>query len=464
MINYFNFRKFKNKILITNDTGNYAFLANEEFKKMFSDNLDRTSEKYAELTDKFFVYDENQEVFLERIKHTMRSSKAFLFHATSLHIFVVTNMCNAECVYCQAKDVDMKDCGKMTIETAKRSVDLALEAPEDSITFEFQGGEPLVNFDVIKYIIEYSKEVNKNKKEITYSIVSNISLMTDDMLDYLVDNDVGISTSLDGHHDLHNKNRPLKNNEDAFELVMDGIEKIKSKGINVSAIQTTTKYSLAKHKDIIDAYLDAGINSLFIRPLTPLGMAYTAWIEIGYEPKEFITFYRNCINYLIELNKQGIFVKEGHASIFLNKILNCYSTNYMELRSPCGASVGQVAYYYDGNIYTCDEGRMLAAMGDNSFKLGNVNDNISYDDLINSPVCKAVCSASCLEAIPTCSDCVYQPYCGTCPVINLAEGNDIFPKMLNNYRCQIYSGMLDIFFEILERNDKNEINILKSWL
>ena len=91
----------------------------------------------------------------------------------------------------------------------------------------------------------------------------------------------------------------------------------------------------------------------------------------------------------------------------------------MELRSPCGAGIGQIAYYYDGNIYTCDEGRMLAEMGDDSFKLGNVYDN-TYDELINCNNCKAACISSVLESLPTCHDCVYSPYCGTCPVTNLA--------------------------------------------
>ena len=45
-------------------------------------------------------------------------------------------------------------------------------------------------------------------------------------------------------------------------------------------------------------------------------------------------------------------MSEGHARIFLKKILMGYSENYMELRSPCGAGIGQMAYYYDGNIYT----------------------------------------------------------------------------------------------------------------
>ena len=135
--------------------------------------------------------------------------------------------------------------------------------------------------------------------------------------------------------------------------------------------------------------------------------------------------------------------------------------NYMELRSPCGASIGQIAFYHDGRVFTCDEGRMLAEMGNDAFKLGTIEN--TYDELINSSVCKTACTASILETIPACCDCAYSPYCGTCPVINLAFDNDIFARTPRNYRCKVYEGMMTVLFEILERNDPQEIEILESW-
>ena len=136
--------------------------------------------------------------------------------------------------------------------------------------------------------------------------------------------------------------------------------------------------------------------------------------------------------------------------------------NYMELRSPCGAATGQLCYYYDGNIYTCDEGRMVAEMGDPLFRLGTVDSD--YDELIESPVCKATLAASVLESLPSCSDCVYQPYCGVCPVVTYAIEKDIFPKSPNGFRCTINKGIQDFLFEILKNNDETVINILYSWI
>lgn len=200
--------------------------------------------------------------------------------------------------------------------------------------------------------------------------------------------------------------------------------------------------------------------SIFIRSLTPLGCASAAWDKIGYSPEEFVEFYKNCFDYIIKLNLNGTFLKEGHASVMLSKVLNGYPVNYMELRSPCGAGVGQLAYYYDGNIFTCDEGRMLAEMGDNSFKLGSVDN--TYDELMDCSNCKAACIASVTESLPNCCDCVYNPFCGTCPVVNLALSKDIYCKEPNDYKCKIYKGIYDILFTALQNSQQEKI--LKSWV
>lgn len=112
---------------------------------------------------------------------------------------------------------------------------------------------------------------------------------------------------------------------------------------------------------------------------------------------------------------------------------------------------GQLTYYYDGNIYTCDEGRMLSEMGNDSFNLGNVFKD-TYETLMSSDTTKAMCISSCLECNLACNNCVYSPYCGTCPVINLAQDNNIYVESPKEFRCKIYGGMLDILFDELEKN------------
>ena len=460
--NYFNFKQWKDKMLLTNEQGRYILLGKRDFLNLVNKRYDLLSKEILQtLKDRFFIYDIDEDVFIEKVANAYRDNKQYLFSATSLHIFVMTNACNMCCVYCQAQDSAQEKKGKMQEMTAKAAVDIALQSPNEYLTFEFQGGEPLLNFETIKYIVEYSEQ-NKNHKQIQYSLVTNTLLLNEEMLQFFKNYDVSISTSLDGCKEVHNSNRPKIDGDGTYDYVSRNIKWLQSNDIQVGAIETTTKISLKNAEKIIETYHNLGLNHLFIRPLTPLGYAKEHWAEIGYEPEEFLKFYKQCILILLEHNRNGIRMSEGHARIFLKKILTGYSENYMELRSPCGAGIGQMAYYYDGNIYTCDEGRMVAEMGDQMFCLGNVNYS-TYDDLMENRVCKVTCQASVLESLPGCCDCVYHPYCGVCPVISYASDNSIYTRESNVYRCKIYKGILDILFEILLEEPGAE-DILKAWI
>ena len=461
MKNYFNFKKINNDYLITNDFGEYAFLNAKDFRSLIEENEFESEETKKQLEESLFIYDGSIEEFVEKARGRMGRSKSYLYQATQLHIFVVTTACNLNCIYCQAQKGDDVPHGMMDKETAKKAVDIALSSPVSTLDFEFQGGEPLMNFDIIKYIVEYSQEVNEGRKSIGYSIVSNLSLLTDEMIDFIKEHNISISTSLDGDEELHVKNRPMRSGDNSYKIAVEKIRKLRENGIMVGAINTTTKHSLAKGKEMVDAYLDNGFNNIQLRPLTPLGTANDNWNDIGYTPKEFVGFFRETFDYIYELNKNGTQIIEGLSRILLTKILYKKGVNYMELRSPCGAGFGQIAYYYDGNIYTCDEGRMLAEMGDESFKMGTVDD--SYEKLIESPVCKVACKSSILECMNSCSECVYQPYCGICPVINYADRGDVFEKAPNNYKCQINKGILDCIFEKIYK-DEDAIEIFKGWI
>lgn len=405
---------------------------------------------------------EEDDLYLEKTSAGLRDMKTYLFQGPSLHIFVVTNQCNLQCVYCQAQKSGMSTKGFMTEETGIRAAEIALKSPGRYLSFEFQGGEPLLNFSVIKHIIEYT-ESHRGNKNIEFTIVSNLTLLSDEILNFLLKHHVSICTSLDGPDFIQRHNRKSYGEYDSYARAVSGIRKIRQLGSAPGAIETTTRYSLRYPKEIVAEYVSLGFHSIFIRPLTPLGFALADWNQIGYTADEFLSFYKKCLSYVLALNKKGVRLKEQHAYIFLKKIFNHDGQNYMELRSPCGAGLGQIAYYYDGSIYTCDEARMAAELGNKAFKLGDVYHN-TYADLIQNPVCKTVASASTLETIPGCVDCIYQPYCGTCPVVNFILDGNVFPKGINNFRCQIYKGILDYLFELIYGNNPEIVKILHSWI
>lgn len=459
-LNYFNFKELNNRMLLTNDFGKYVFLQKEDFRKLISKKIDVESQAGRELQRAGMIYTGTGLRFSEENENILRDSKSHLATATSLHIFVVTTACNMNCIYCQANNGSTTPNCFMDNDIAEKAVDIALESPEKNLSFEFQGGEPLLNFPVIKHIVEYT-ELRNDGHLIEYSIVTNLSLLTEEIIDFFIENHFNISTSLDGCPSVHNKNRPFKSGEASFDIVKERIRTIKEAGLSIGAIETTTKYSLLYAADIVKTYRDLGLNSLFVRHLTQLGKANKVWNEIGYSAAEFIDFYRNVFEEIIKVNKNGFCMREQHAAILLKRIKSG-RMNYMELRSPCGGGIGQLAYFADGRVFSCDEGRMLAEMGNDAFLLGNVFEN-SYSEIIKSSSCRAVCASSMLETIPSCCDCVYQPYCGTCPVVSYANTGDIIEKQPRSFRCQVYAGILDYLFELLLEQDPEIIQIISGW-
>ena len=446
--------------LLTNDAGKYAFLTNEDYHKLVHNGKIDDSSLMNRLKDNFFYYEGDKEVYLRSMIRSIQDSHSYLFCPTSLFILVITNRCNHRCIYCQAngnaKPADMD------IITARKIIERIGQVPTKQVSIEFQGGEPLLNYKVLHDTICFANEYLTDKR-VSFSLVSNLSLLTEEMADFFAEKNVSISTSLDGNQSLHNRNRPIiKGN--SFESLKEGLAILRSRGIKVGAIQTTTKASLNKAKEIIETYIELGMDSIFLRPLTRIGAAARNWKEVGYTPDDYLSFYKDGLDYIVNLNKSGkLKIKENFASIFLSKLLEGRALNYMELRSPCGAGIGQLAFTAFGDVYTCDEGRMLAEAGDKAFCLGNVFKN-DYNDWTENPICKAVCAASLLESIPLCCDCVYQPYCGVCPVLNYSLDGDIISMKPHNDRCRIHEGILDILFDYLYKNDAETIRVLSDWV
>jgi len=393
------------------------------------------------------------------------AQKDMVAEGTSLHIVVTTLRCNQKCVYCQASSVnpDLKEYD-MSLDTAKKTVEFIFQTPANNITIEFQGGEPTMNFEVIKYINEYAKELNKSyNKWIEFLLVTNLNNMDEDKMNYLIGAGINICTSFDGHKSLHDKNRPKINKESSFDSAIYWVRKFNSEyekrniASKVYGLITITKESLKHHKKIIDEYVGAGFNEINIREMTSLGCATKQWENIGYSPEEFIEFWKNSMDYIFELNKKGVNIKERMICIMLRKMKG-FEENFMDLRSPCGAVIGQMVYNHDGNIFSCDEGRMI---GSDKFKVGSVYED-NYIDVVSSDKSQAIVLASLNDNIEPCNSCDYQAYCGICPVCNYAEQGEMVCDIKNTPRCKIFKSM---FKYIDERyNDPVDNRILNNWV
>jgi uncharacterized protein len=186
---------------------------------------------------------------------------------------------------------------------------------------------------------------------------------------------------------------------------------------------TATRLSLRHPREIIDEYVRNDFQSIFLRSLSPYGFALKAK-NIGYTGDDFLRFYTEAFDYILELNRRGVNLVETYAQILLTRILTPFSTGYVDLQSPAGAGIGVAVYNYDGDVYATDESRMLAEMGDEQFRLGNVHQN-SYEEIFGGELLRAITASSCVESMPGCSDCAFQTFCGADPILNYATQGDM---------------------------------------
>ncbi|MDD5005953.1 MAG: His-Xaa-Ser system radical SAM maturase HxsB [Candidatus Omnitrophica bacterium] len=468
-VGFFRFKKLNGEYLLTNDMGGYCFLDPIEFDLFLIGKIeDRSPNKYSELIDKGFIRDR---LDFNGLTSKYASRNMFLGSGPSLHIVVVTLRCDHKCIYCQsgAKDLDSTQYD-MDSRTAEKVVDRIFESPNSNITIEFQGGEPLVNFDTIKFIVEYANKKNKSaKKKLLISLVSNLTYMNKKILTFLIKNNVSFCTSLDGPEILHNKNRiVLSTNNNSYKNTIKWIKRIrgevkkhKTYKYRLNALTTITKYSLSYPREIIDEFVALGLDGIHLRPVNPFGIREKTRQKISFSAEDFLDFYKEALDYIMVLNFKGHNFYERTAKIFLQKILTNRDPNYLEIRSPCGAGTGQLAYNFNGDVYTCDEGRMFSVMGDDTFRLGNVNKN-KYQEFIDNEIVKILSLSSCLDGIPSCSDCVYKPYCGTCPLYNYVIEGNIFLRSPTNDRCRINMSILDYIFELLSNPEAKAI--FEKWL
>ena len=135
---------------------------------------------------------------------------------------------------------------------------------------------------------------------------------------------------------------------------------------------------------------------------------------LAYKSDEWIEFYKKSLDYIIELNKSGIFFRESITSVYLMKMFNSIDPAFMDIRSPSGIAVGGVAYNYDGKIYASDESRMLGRMGIDDFLMTQVHASgeETYTAMMNSDITKIAVQASTLDGLPGYNDHVYKPYLG----------------------------------------------------
>lgn len=465
---FFRFKKLdKYTYLITNDAWKFEYLSNEEFDIFISwENLENLI-KYQDLLKKWFIRDES---YIEKMSWSVSLKNHFVWLWPTLHMIVTTLRCNHKCKYCHAAVAPMSAKEfDMTIETAKEVVDTIFFTNSSFLTIEFQWWESLVNYDVVKFIVDYARERAFHlKKNLSFVIVSNLTLMTEDKLKWLLDNWVDICTSLDWDKLTHNSNRTWFD-WDSFDSVTYWMkrvdeEKQKRNMWKIGALLTVTKETLPKYKEIIDTYIDLWLSGIFLRWLNPYWFAASLKQEISYDKEDWIEFYKKSLDYIIEINKSWKFFKENITSVYLKKIFNPIDPAFMDIRSPSWIAIGGVAYNYDGKIYASDESRMLWRMWDDTFLMTNLTWSWeqNYKNMMNSDISKVAIQSSTLDWLPWFNEHVYKPYIWVDIIHNYKITWNFYNPILKDDKAQMQIAILDIIFDKL-RNQEDKA-ILMSWI
>lgn len=457
----------KSKEILVNEVGDYLIVPNGTVERIVDRKVcrDADDELYADLIAGFFISELQIPPLLEILATRYRTKKSFLDNFTSLHIFVISLRCEHTCHYCQVSRVsEDKSAFDMKHSHIDKGIDMMMRSPNPQVTMEFQGGEALLAFDSIKYAIgKAQQQAIFHNKKVNYVICTNLAPLTDDMLTYCLENEVLISTSLDGPEFIHNQNRHKKG-KDSYQLAVNGINRCREVlGFDrVSALLTTSTLSLDYADEIVDEYLAQNFNSIFLRPISPFGFAVRNERKNKYDTNRFLDFYKKALNKIIRHNLNGHFFREEYATIILRKILTPFPVGYVDLQSPAGMVNNVIVFNYDGKVYATDEARMLAEMKDYTFQLGDLETS-TYEEIFYGEKVMSFIEHWSNETLPGCSECAFQAYCGADPVLHHATQGDMTGYRPTSVYCQKNMEIIRYLFELMD-SDHEILKVFMNWV
>lgn len=385
----------------------------------------------------------------------------------NLHIIVPTLQCAHSCQYCQVSRSLDSTSHALTTAQVDAACDTCFESPSKTLTVEFQGGDPLIRFDLVRRAIERLEQRNRSEhRQMRYVVASTLHQLDDEMCSFMRDHDVHLSTSIDGPAILHNANRPIPG-RNSYERTVAGIEVARQRigTHSVAALMTTTRASLAMPEDIVDEYVRLGFQEIVFRPLARYGFAKRNVLRLAYTLDEFAAFYKRGLERVLYWNRQGYALREGSAAVVLNKLLSPFDAGYVDQQSPTGAGSAVIVYNYDGYVYPSDEARMLAETGDTSLRLGRIG--LQLTTLLQSPVVESLRQESDGETHAACIGCAFNTFCGPDPVGARVEVAEAMRSVYETEHCKrskwLFGLMLDCIDYAHAEQDEFFLDLAYAW-
>ncbi len=288
----------------------------------------------------------------------------------------IAHDCNLKCEYCFAAKGDF-GCGRelMTLDTAKKAIDFLIDKSEcrRNLEVDFFGGEPLMNFNVIRDTIEYARSIEKKYgKNFRFTITTNGLLLDDEKIDFINREMDNVVLSLDGRKKINDKLRLTKSGKSSYEVIVPKYQKLiknrKDKDYYVRG--TFTKKNLDFSEDVIHMY-NLGFENMSIEPVvSDPNLNYSIKEE---DLEKIFEEYEILAKKIIEIKKKNKKINFFHFMIDLEK-----SPCAIKKFKGCGCGNEYVAVTPNGDIYPCHQ-----FVGQDEFKMGNLNDNTFSQTLKN---------------------------------------------------------------------------------
>lgn len=341
----------------------------------------------------------------------------------------IAHDCNLRCKYCFASTGDFGKGRKlMTFETGKKAIDFMLEKSLDrkNLELDFFGGEPLMNFDVVKQIVEYarSKEAEYDKK-FRFTITTNGLLLDDDKMEFINKEMSNVVLSIDGRKSVNDYMRIRVDGSGCYDKIMPAFKKLVSlRGDKEYYVRGTfTKHNLDFADDVFDLY-NNGFDQISVEPVVCEATEDYAITEK--ELPAIFKEYENLAERILENERKGGKFNFFHFMLDLDQ----GPCAIKRLRG-CGCGNDYVAVTPDGDIYPCHQ-----FVGIEEFKMGNIDEGTFNTEI------KSYFSKTHVYTKPECKKCWAKFYCsGGCNANNFQYASDV--HNVHKLSCQLMKKRLE---------------------
>ena len=337
-------------------------------------------------------------------------------------IFQLTDKCVLSCKYCFAKGAHKNNLATFKTDILEKAIKQAFETHHEHISFEWTGGEPLlVGLDFFKKVVEFQKKYES--KPYDNGVQTSGNCFDTELINFLIENDFSISTTIDGTEKIHNQNRPANGNLPSFEKVQKTRQYIMSKDKSCGFISTITKNNLGKEKDMLDFFRTLNIYSFHSNPYIYFSKNKVKDKEIALSNEDYARYFIAQFNAWFESGK----VKP--IPLTIDYILQCFVSKKPSSNTICTFGgrclTNFIAIIPNGDAYNCPK-----FTGSENMLLGNINQQNIKDILSVKSKAMNKIIAERLDAISICEskNCEYFYICnGGCPYYSYinSDGNNV---------------------------------------